>query len=209
MTKPKNAGKHLLRSPHGTSDMATPESVKSASSICSSPPMRRYIPTVIRRRIFSIGSLLSALLCAATVVLWVRSYWVRDLLVRADHGSYWHFESYEGKLFAGRGTRHGLYGGPAARPQFGWRYYRGKPLLGIVVAGEHWQDEHDFILIPHWAMFGFTIVLPLAWLMYRLLRTFRSDPETCPSCRYCLTGNTSGVCPECGTAVERKVGVSA
>ena len=23
----------------------------------------------------------------------------------------------------------------------------------------------------------------------------------CPKCRYCLTGNVSGVCPECGTKI--------
>ncbi|MCZ6836159.1 MAG: hypothetical protein O7G85_10330 [Planctomycetota bacterium] len=32
---------------------------------------------------------------------------------------------------------------------------------------------------------------------------FRIDPELCASCQYNLTGNESGICPECGTEVRR------
>jgi hypothetical protein len=30
----------------------------------------------------------------------------------------------------------------------------------------------------------------------------RPRPGLCPTCRYNLTGNTSGVCPECGTKIQ-------
>jgi hypothetical protein len=36
--------------------------------------------------------------------------------------------------------------------------------------------------------------------LYRIRRDF------CPNCVYDLTGNTSGVCPECGTWVREQVG---
>ena len=37
------------------------------------------------------------------------------------------------------------------------------------------------------------------WRRWRLI-----PPGCCRACRYDLTGNESGVCPECGTTVERK-----
>jgi hypothetical protein len=33
-------------------------------------------------------------------------------------------------------------------------------------------------------------------------RSWICDPGYCPSCRYNLTGNISGICPECGTPIE-------
>lgn len=35
-------------------------------------------------------------------------------------------------------------------------------------------------------------------------RKGRTEDSTCLSCGYDLTGNTSGVCPECGTALPHK-----
>jgi len=40
------------------------------------------------------------------------------------------------------------------------------------------------------------IALPTAWLWHRDRR--RIPPGHCPGCGYNLTGNTSGVCSECG-----------
>ncbi len=46
-----------------------------------------------------------------------------------------------------------------------------------------------------------TVFLPAKWAM----SVRRARPKGgCSKCGYSLTGNTSGVCPECGTAVERK-----
>ena len=47
-----------------------------------------------------------------------------------------------------------------------------------------------------WAAFGVLFQWP----------GFRPPPKAneCPRCRYDLTGNTSGVCPECGTPIEIK-----
>ena len=50
-----------------------------------------------------------------------------------------------------------------------------------------------------WAVAA-TAVLP-AWYVLRKLRSLRHyRAGLCPSCNYNLTGNTSGVCPECGRA---------
>jgi len=44
---------------------------------------------------------------------------------------------------------------------------------------------------------------PSLWLVVRLRRRRRADRAgLCPACEYDLTGNTSGVCPECGERVQ-------
>jgi hypothetical protein len=48
-------------------------------------------------------------------------------------------------------------------------------------------------------VFVFLLAFALTFLPSRYL--FRHPPGHCQHCGYSLTGNTSGVCPECGTAV--------
>ena len=59
-----------------------------------------------------------------------------------------------------------------------------------------------FSFIPCWAAVGIFGTYPL-WTMLRLgaRRAYRSRKGHCMSCGYDLTGNLSGVCPECGGAV--------
>lgn len=62
-----------------------------------------------------------------------------------------------------------------------WVGFRSNVLLGpllplLIAAGCFWKFRQDV----------------LRWRVGR-----------CRSCRYCLTGNTSGICPECGTPVAR------
>lgn len=40
----------------------------------------------------------------------------------------------------------------------------------------------------------------------RSMQKSKYRPDHCPSCDYNLTGNVSGICPECGTPVENVVG---
>jgi predicted amidophosphoribosyltransferase len=55
------------------------------------------------------------------------------------------------------------------------------------------------------------LILPSAILptvvLYRLARSLVSAPHDghCSGCGYNLTGNTSGVCPECGAPVTKEV----
>jgi len=46
-------------------------------------------------------------------------------------------------------------------------------------------------------------VVYLAWheLIARARRRYKPNPMECVNCQYNLTGNVSGVCPECGTAL--------
>ena len=46
----------------------------------------------------------------------------------------------------------------------------------------------------------------LIWIGAILSRQeMRNTPGYCSECGYCLKGNASGVCPECGTRIRRKV----
>lgn len=56
----------------------------------------------------------------------------------------------------------------------------------------------SFVFVPLWLPFLLTL-LAIAILVIRNRR--RIPVGHCPQCRYDLTGNTSGVCPECGLAV--------
>jgi hypothetical protein len=55
-----------------------------------------------------------------------------------------------------------------------------------------------------WLALALVVGLTVAWVTWK-----RSEPADrqerglCTRCGYDLTGNVSGVCPECGTAIER------
>ena len=55
--------------------------------------------------------------------------------------------------------------------------------------------------IPHWFITLIFAILPTIWL-YKWNKRRKLGPNACPSCGYDLTGNTSGVCPECGERIQ-------
>jgi len=62
-------------------------------------------------------------------------------------------------------------------------------------------DFHE-LTVPFWALFLLTAT-PAALLMNRACRTVRwLRAGRCLCCGYDLTGNTSGICPECGTPMR-------
>lgn len=69
-------------------------------------------------------------------------------------------------------------------PELMWRarIFRSRPVATIVI-------------VPLWL--PFVMLSIVAALAHRRAR--RPKPGTCEKCSYNLTGNTSGVCPECGT----------
>jgi hypothetical protein len=61
------------------------------------------------------------------------------------------------------------------------------------------------LVVPYWAALLAAAALPAAWVVRAgRRRRRRRRPGLCPHCGYDLTGNTSGVCPECGTAAARR-----
>jgi hypothetical protein len=62
-------------------------------------------------------------------------------------------------------------------------------------------------IIPCWFLCAVTSLLPILWVIWLVQhrRTGQKDVNAnCRSCGYSLTGNTSGTCPECGTAVPQR-----
>jgi hypothetical protein len=164
---------------------------------------------VIRRRLFAAASAISLLLCLAVVVLWVRSFWVMSEL------SHWQ---------DGVQSDSGLGGGAFWVDRFtevsnswrtpGWSFHNAPFQSGILsgistVAG--FSYEHDkygnlMLTVPLWFAAACCAPFPAIWAASRL-KWRRHAANTCMHCRYDLTGNTSGVCPECGTPVGGKMGV--
>ena len=99
--------------------------------------------------------------------------------------------------------------------------YRTKPAtawshLGITYVsreqefGKFPNFDHYFASLGGWSLrvpllYLFTLfaLLPCLWAI-RLYRKWSVREGHCPHCNYNLTGNTSGVCPECGTRVPNK-----
>ena len=70
-----------------------------------------------------------------------------------------------------------------------------------------WPDGHSVwvVTVALDSLITLTAILPVARLLLWGVRTIvlsppgkRAEPNTCRGCGYNLTGNVSGVCPECG-----------
>ena len=177
----------------------------------STPQRVEWAP--MRRRILSSASLLSLLLCLATAVLWVRSYWFGDIwelsrLIRQNHPA-----SGEDEY---RYLRIAVVGGYCATEygqQSAVHGFKVKPLFHVggplpPGATSHASDQIGGIESPPFSLATPTLlfaILPGLWVVLRK-RDRNRNHACCRKCGYNLTGNTSGVCPECGTAVAGNAG---
>ena len=57
-----------------------------------------------------------------------------------------------------------------------------------------------YILLPHYLFILLAAISPTVWL-FKWNKRRKLGPNACPSCGYDLTGNVSGVCPECGKSI--------
>jgi hypothetical protein len=172
------------------------------------------------RRLFTLASVLSLLLCLATVVLWLRSYWAGELLMMAfdvrptpgrvdEHGTYWvgtsryrvaEVVSYRGTLHAGLGVGSGPGRVGAWTPSY--REYAGDPseseplvsfssgVLGGYRCGE--------LTLSFGVVGAAALVLPGSWLLLNARRRRRESGAGCRKCGYDLRASRDR-CPECGT----------
>jgi hypothetical protein len=69
------------------------------------------------------------------------------------------------------------------------------PQYGTYARGTRWCR------LPLWPV----VMPPLVWLLLRSRKRRRSFTSLCRQCAYDLTGNASGVCPECGTPTDPPV----
>jgi hypothetical protein len=175
------------------------------------------------RRVFNLVSLLSLVLCAATVLLWVRSLNTGDRFgwsrVHGERGRRGEIASGRGRIVLSLDTAETPFiSGYADEPGRGWEH-------GDVAWIMHERDSYGFPEsgpIREWRICGFeiitfnagcviasvrdatvvvvTAILPLLWVT-RVLLIRKVDPRHCPKCGYNLCGNTSGTCPECGKPI--------
>jgi len=68
---------------------------------------------------------------------------------------------------------------------------------------EVYDNNGPLILVPYGAVAIVLGIAPTLWVLERYF-TQRTPTDSCAACGYNLTGNISGVCPECGTVVARK-----
>jgi len=137
----------------------------------------------MRRKIFTTASLLSLLLFVATVVLWVGSY----------------LSPWQVQFSGSRGPN----GGIVDARELGLYLDSADGVLFI-----RYRYDYDFPT-PYWKIA--TLFFALAaypWVPWEKLRLpdRHVAVNCCQSCSYDLTGNTSGVCPECGTSVAGDAG---
>jgi hypothetical protein len=95
-------------------------------------------------------------------------------------------------------------------PDSGWGGFRwgSNELSTVTNNSPYTETKIPFLMtsIPLWPLVLATAVLPLIALSRYGIRRLKREPGHCQSCGYNLTGNTSGVCPECGTPVAKKLG---
>ena len=84
----------------------------------------------------------------------------------------------------------------AGPPKLSWNSNRGND-------GFAWTASLD---APHWLVVALASIFATSfwWLRGRCCRKFGRN--CCTACGYPLTGNVSGICPECGTPVADKAG---
>lgn len=70
--------------------------------------------------------------------------------------------------------------------------------LGIAYIRVEQQADYEF-RVPWWVAIVIPLILP-AFVGVQRYR-HRTKRGHCSKCRYDLTGNTSGLCPECGTSI--------
>ncbi len=84
------------------------------------------------------------------------------------------------------------------RSRMGFGYVGGAPFVGDV--GTYWRCHK--VYCPFWIPTVVFALYPcLAFLRGPVCRWRRRKRNFCVLCGYNLTGNTSGVCPECGASV--------
>jgi hypothetical protein len=83
----------------------------------------------------------------------------------------------------------------------GWHAGRSRGGLGLRMPVVHLREFRWYADLPFWGLFVFA-AFPTTLLWWFDRRRF--PPGHCQNCGYNLTGNVSGICPECGTPVKRE-----
>jgi hypothetical protein len=173
----------------------------------------------VRHRLFNFAAAVSLVLCLTTAGLWVTHRPVvftssreSGLYIGCDDG----FVVSVSKVLADPRPSFSVSdSNPAALYAWINSMQRRRSIVGFefgrqyafISGGGHMQLYatamvcDDGVKIPAWFIVLLTAILPLWWV--RTIR-HKSKGPGCLVCGYNLTGNTSGVCPECGTPVPKE-----
>jgi len=153
----------------------------------------------MRRKLFSFAAMLSLLLCLGTVAVW-------GLQTGAGQRGEIHFGNAAlGRMTVNREGWYYVHAVSASFPDLRDREWGGFRMTVIHTFGR--VPQYLSLDLPHWFVAGVASVLPAAWLVKRKLS--KKKAGLCAGCGYSLTGNVSGVCPECGTKIGRGKGVGS
>jgi hypothetical protein len=176
----------------------------------------------LRRRLLDLLTALSLLLCVAASAWWVRSHHASDrILYQTGEDPRGHQRCFElcsnrgvlvfrhhhiaglGRAYAEKMSLHTERGEPAGEP-LRVRYDRkpvlpgfsfDPPITTFVPPATWWRYS---VQVPHYAVVIAAGVPPVARLRSHRRRRGGDTRGLCTGCGYNLTGNVSGVCPECG-----------
>lgn len=163
----------------------------------------------LKRIIFNGVTVISMLLFVAAAVLWVRSYWITDtIFTQVDSGQcfeacslrgvfYVNSPQFQARAKAGSGLWHDPVG-----PNFMCIWDRPQHHFGGFSYSK--DDIFHWIGIPMWFVVLLLSLTQAVGLVCRSRRLGHNVGNLCSVCGYNLTGNLSGVCPECGASPPLK-----
>ena len=137
--------------------------------------------------------------CGLTAVAWLLSPWVSYKWASPDQRTFLSFDS--GRVTVVRFDRSPAF--PRASTARGFTIWEVSQLtrerFGLVLPSRPGRGSRVGIwVVPVWiALLALLVPTTIAWIKCR-----RYPPGGCQRCGYNLTGNVSGTCPECGTAVN-------
>lgn len=169
------------------------------------------------RRIVTIASALSLLLCIGAIAFWAHSYERRDEIPFRWHGKAYALASERGRVGIDNQSQLQEFAAKVERAQQDVRNstaaYRGggdnyDPYLAEMVRASNrlyaltgrGPPATVRLVIPYWPIIGGALVLPAmaAWKWHR--RQLRIAANRCTECGYDLRA-TKDRCPECGTTI--------
>jgi len=170
----------------------------------------------MKRRLFTILSALSLLVCFACSLMWLRSGFALDFLSKDDGSRLlssatgmleyttvtytppmhptagrWGYVSMSGSAWSG-----------SSRPVWNWQWLPDSSSSSHTVAGHVYATRK--IRLPYWIPIFLTALLPLLmlgrWTRTRWQSIRRQRAGLCPNCGYDLRASKER-CPECGTPI--------
>jgi hypothetical protein len=165
----------------------------------------------VKRRLFNLAAAVSLVLCVATVVLWVKSYWQftrasaylpitqTDAMTYLERGqgvlSVHRFERLKDRPFDAAFSSVAASGPSRTTWSLAIDGSQHWAWGGFSIEWAHVPPMHQIVLVlPLWFL---ALLFALAPLLAARSRWRRCSPGTCRNCRYDLRA-TPDRCPECG-----------